>query len=73
MNMPSNTKPWIQGAIVGAVALAIVGFNWGGWVTGGAADKQAVIAAHDAAVMALVPICVEHFREQSDAATKTAA
>jgi hypothetical protein len=73
MNMPSNTKPWIQGAIVGAVALAIVGFNWGGWVTGGAADKQAAIAAHDAAVMALVPICVERFREQSDAATKTAA
>ena len=27
MNMPTNTKPWIQGAIVGAIALAIVGFE----------------------------------------------
>jgi hypothetical protein len=73
MNVPSNTKPWIQGAIVGAIALAIVGFNWGGWVTGGTADKQAAVAAQDAVVMALVPICVERFREQSDAATKTDA
>ncbi|WIM10163.1 MAG: hypothetical protein OJF58_001117 [Enhydrobacter sp.] len=29
MNMPANTKPWIQGGIVGAIALAISGFGWG--------------------------------------------
>jgi hypothetical protein len=27
MNMPANTKPWIQGAVVGATALAIIGFS----------------------------------------------
>ena len=73
MNMPKSTKPWILGAIVGAIALAIVGFSWGGWVTGGTAGKQAAAAAHDAVVMALAPICVERFRGQTDAAAKTDA
>ena len=70
MNMPTNTKPWIQGAVVGAIALAIVGFSWGGWVTGGSADKRAAVAAHDAMVVALAPICVERFRAQGDAVNK---
>jgi hypothetical protein len=70
MNMPTNTKPWIQGAIVGAIALAITGFSWGGWVTGGGADKRAAIAAHDAVVVALAPICVDRFRAQGDASAK---
>jgi hypothetical protein len=70
MNMPTNTKPWIQGAIVGAIAVAIVGFSWGGWVTGGSAKLQASTAAHDAKVAALASICVERFRAQGDAAVK---
>lgn len=73
MNVPTNTKPWIQGAIVGAIAVAIVGFNWGGWVTGSSADRHATVAAHEAVVMALAPICAERFREQADAAVKTDA
>ena len=28
-------------AVGGAIGLAIVGFNWGGWVTGGAAEAMA--------------------------------
>jgi hypothetical protein len=28
-----NLSPGIWGAIAGAIILAIVGFNWGGWVT----------------------------------------
>lgn len=70
MKMPSNTKPWLQGAFVGAIALAIVGFNWGGWVTGGTATKNSAVAAHDAVVAALAPICVERFRGQPDGAAK---
>jgi hypothetical protein len=70
MNMPVNTKPWIQGAIVGAIAAVIVGFSWGGWVTGGSSDKHAALAAHDATVAALAPICVDRFRAQGDAAAK---
>ena len=70
MDMPVNTKPWIQGAVVGAVAAVIVGFSWGGWVTGGSSDKHAASAARDATVAALAPICVDRFRAQGDAATK---
>ena len=73
MNMPANTKPWIQGAVVGAIALAIIGFSWGGWVTGGTAAKDSVAASHTAVVAALAPICVERFRGESDAAGRTAA
>ena len=73
MNMPANTKPWIQGAVVGAIVVAIVGFNWGGWVTGGTAAKNAAAASRDAVVAALAPICVERFRGQPDAVGKTDA
>jgi hypothetical protein len=69
---PTNTKPWIQGAAIGAIALAIVGFSWGGWVTGGTAAKNVAAASHDAVVAALAPICVERFRGQSDAVVRTA-
>jgi hypothetical protein len=70
MNLPTNTKPWIQGAVAGAVAAAIIGFSWGGWVTGGSSDKRAAVAAHDATVVALASICAERFRAQGDAAIK---
>jgi hypothetical protein len=72
MNMPANTKPWIQGAVVGAIALAVIGFSWGGWMTGGTSAKHSAAASHDAVVAALAPICVERFRGQSDAVIRTA-
>lgn len=31
MNIPTNTEPWIQGAAIGVIALAIVGITWGDW------------------------------------------
>ena len=70
MNLPTNTKPWIQGAVVGAVAAAIIGFTWGGWVTGGSADRRVAVASHDGAVAALASICADRFRSQGDAAVK---
>lgn len=73
MKMPANTGAYVKGAIGGAVILAIVGFGWGGWVTGSTATKDAKAAAHDAVVTALAPICAERFRAQSDAGPKLAA
>jgi dienelactone hydrolase len=32
---------WLQGAAGGAIALAIVGFAWGGWVTDRTAKELA--------------------------------
>jgi hypothetical protein len=70
MEMPKNLNAYAWGAVGGAVACAVIGFGWGGWVTGGSAQKAATTAAHDAVVAALAPICVERFRGQSDAAAK---
>jgi alpha/beta superfamily hydrolase len=46
---------WLQGAAGGAIALAIVGFAWGGWSTSGATAKQAEAAVQTA----LIPFCVK--------------
>ena len=67
MKTPEWLKPGLQGAAVGAVALAIVGFSWGGWVTGGTAEKMASEQARLEVVAALVPICMEQSRQDPQA------
>ena len=59
-------KPGIWGVLIGAIGLAIIGFNWGGWVTGGTAREMAQTAIVDR----LVPICVDQFNADSNKATK---
>jgi len=57
-----STKKVVFWFAVGAVALTLlVGFNWGGWVTGGSAQKTADVAARDAIVLRLAPMCVAQF------------
>lgn len=65
MKNVEKAKPMLMGAVGGAVALAIVGFGWGGWVTGGTADEMANDRAESAVVAALAPICVAQFQKQS--------
>ena len=60
-------RPALWGAAAGAIALAIVGFNWGGWVTGGTAETLAKNSAATAVVAALTPICIDRFRQAADA------
>lgn len=72
MKIPVQTKPAIWGALGGAVLCAIVGFTWGGWVTGSTARQDAASSAHDARIAALAPICAQRFRGQSDATDKLA-
>lgn len=57
-------------AIGGAVLLAVVGFNWGGWVTGGAAAAMAKDTASDAVAERLGSICVAQFNRDSDKGQK---
>ena len=59
MNIPEWLKPVLYGAAAGALALSIIGFSWGGWMTGGAAEKMASEHARLEVVAALVPICIE--------------
>jgi len=58
-------KLGVWGAIGGAIVLAIVGFAWGGWVTGGTAQEMAEERAENAVVGRLAPICVTQFNQDS--------
>ena len=58
----------LQGAAAGAVVTLIVGFNWGGWVTGGTAKDMTQKSSTAAVIAALSPICVDKFQHSADAA-----
>ena len=62
----------LQGAAAGAVATLIVGFYWGGWVTGGTAREMTQRSTSAAVVAALSPICVDKFQRSADAGTNLA-
>ena len=57
----------LQGIAIGAVASMVIGFSWGGWMTGGTAHRLAAERADIAVVAALTPICVEKFLQNGDA------
>jgi len=45
----------------------LIGFYWGGWVTGNTALKMAKQGATDAVVTALAPVCVDKFQHATNA------
>ena len=53
--------------------MAIAGFTWGGWVTGGTAEKEATQRASGAVVVALAPVCVEKFQRTAEVSANLAA
>jgi hypothetical protein len=57
----------LQGAAAGAVVTMIVGFNWGGWVTGGTVKDMVERSTTSAVVSALSPICVDKFQHSAEA------
>ncbi len=65
MNL-EQIKPVLLGAVGGGIVLAVIGFAWGGWVTGGTAQKMAEELAQSAVVARLAPICVEQFNQDSE-------
>ena len=73
MKIHSSVKPAFWGAVGGAVALAIIGFGWGGWVTGSSARQMSKEEAEKAVVAVLAPICVEQFQRETDSAAKLSA
>jgi hypothetical protein len=72
MKFPSETKPALVGAVCGAIALAIYGFTWGGWVGAGTAEAAAKQRAETAVVAALLPVCVAKFNSTADVAVHAA-
>ena len=73
MNIHPSLKPALWGVIGGAAALAIIGFSWGGWVTGGSAQRNADNRAASAVVAALAPICLAQFQRTPDSGLQLAA
>ncbi len=49
------------GAIGGAIIITVIGFKWGGWVTGGTSQ----VLAEEAVVDRLTLICVTQFNQDS--------
>ena len=66
MTIPDWVKPAVWGAIGGAIAAMIIGFAWGGWVTGGTAGKMETASAEAAVVLAFTPLCVAKAELQPD-------
>ncbi|KZC99182.1 MULTISPECIES: hypothetical protein [unclassified Thalassospira] len=58
MNYPDWLKPYVLGAVSGAALATVVGFTWGGWVTGGDARQMSETMSDDKVIAALVPVCV---------------
>jgi hypothetical protein len=73
MNIHSSLKPALWGAVGGAAALAILGFTWGGWVTGSSAQRSAESRGSSAVVAALAPICLAQFQQAADSVMQLAA
>ena len=72
MRVPQWIKPGVWGAILGAVAIMIIGFSWWGWTLGSTAEQMATERASAAVVSLFTPICVESFMKQPDAMAKLA-
>jgi len=69
---PSKTALfWSCSACI--VATMIVGFTWGGWVTGGSAGEMAEEAAEQARAQVAAAVCVETFMAAADARPRLAS
>jgi hypothetical protein len=73
MHTPEWLKPGLYGAVCGAAALAVIGFSWGGWVTGGTARAMATDQAKADVVTALSLICLDQSKHDPQLAERVAA
>jgi hypothetical protein len=60
---------WFWSCVGAAVLTGVVGFTWGGWVTGGTADLMAQQARYELAAT----VCVDRFMKEADAGVQLAA
>ena len=68
MQLSPKIEHVMWGAVGGAIALAAIGFGFGGWVTGGTAREMVQRSSTSAVVAALSPICVDKFQHSAEAA-----
>jgi len=73
MKLPANTAPFLYGMAAGAIALAVIGFNFSGWMTPVAAAEHARARVELAKVEMLTTICVAQFQKDPNAKASLAA
>lgn len=67
------TKKFVFWACVATIALTVlVGFKWGGWVTGGTAREMAAASAAEARAQLAVASCIERFGQGPDVEARLA-
>jgi hypothetical protein len=54
------------------VGTLIIGFTWGGWVTGGTLNQRSAQAASEARAQLVATMCVERFGKAADATARLA-
>jgi hypothetical protein len=59
--LPKDTQPFLLGALAGAVLIAWIGFDLGGWKTGSTSERLAKRQADGAVVAAHARICSVQF------------
>jgi hypothetical protein len=70
-NEAQPTKTMVFWLVVACIILTmIVGFSWGGWVTGGTAQRTANTTASTAVIERLTSICVNQFDQDPAKAQK---
>ena len=52
--------------VASMIVTMVIGFTWGGWVTGGTARAMASGAGESAVVKRLAPICVAQFNKEPE-------
>ena len=64
---------WFWSCVGCVIATIVLGFTWGGWMTGGAAELMAREAREEGRAELAAAICVARFVEAPDAAVRLAA
>ena len=73
MQTPAWLKPGLYGAACSAIALAIAGFSWGGWVTERTAQQMAADQSRTDVVAALSPVCEDQAKRDPQMVERVAA
>ena len=64
---------WFWSCVGCVIATMVIGFTWGGWVTGGSADQMAAEAREAGRAQLAATICVARYIDAPDAAVQLAA
>ena len=66
-------KPGAWGFVLGSLFTMILGFSWGGWLTGSGSDRIATERSQAAVTAALVPVCMEKSKADPGSVKKIVA